>query len=105
MNITWKLVSIFSLFRFDADDLELQDEPLQVRIMDYDTYTANDAIGKVKVFLSYLAASPLQNYNGFQLSKLAALMGIRASDIKFLNKQDNFFTKHSLDLKLQHRYH
>ena len=25
----------------------LQDEPLQVRIMDYDTYSANDAIGKV----------------------------------------------------------
>ena len=29
------------------DDLELQDEPLQIRIMDYDTYSANDAIGKV----------------------------------------------------------
>ena len=27
----------------------LQDEPLQVRIMDYDTYSANDAIGKVCV--------------------------------------------------------
>ena len=34
-------------FRFDVDDLELQDEPLQIRIMDYDTYSANDAIGKV----------------------------------------------------------
>ena len=31
------------------DDLELQDEPLQIRIMDYDTYSANDAIGKVRV--------------------------------------------------------
>ena len=35
------------LCRFEADDLELQDEPLQVRIMDYDAYSANDAIGKV----------------------------------------------------------
>ena len=38
-----------TLFRFEADDLELQDEPLQVRIMDYDAYSANDAIGKVKI--------------------------------------------------------
>lgn len=29
------------------DDIELQDEPLQIRIMDHDTYSANDAIGKV----------------------------------------------------------
>ena len=35
------------ILRFEADDLELQDEPLQVRIMDYDAYSANDAIGKV----------------------------------------------------------
>lgn len=36
------------------DDEELQDEPLQIRIMDYDTYSANDAIGKV-----YLDLNPL----------------------------------------------
>lgn len=36
------------------DDLELQDEPLQIRLMDYDTYSANDAIGKV-----YLDLNPL----------------------------------------------
>jgi Ca2+-dependent lipid-binding protein len=36
------------------DDLELQDEPLQIRIMDHDTYSANDAIGKV-----YLDLNPL----------------------------------------------
>lgn len=29
------------------DDAELQDEPLQVRLMDHDTYSANDMIGKV----------------------------------------------------------
>lgn len=36
------------------EDAELQDEPLQIRIMDYDTYSANDAIGKV-----YLNLNPL----------------------------------------------
>ena len=32
-------------------DRDLQDEPLQIRIMDYDTYSANDAIGKGKMVL------------------------------------------------------
>ncbi|RWS03486.1 hypothetical protein B4U79_05423 [Dinothrombium tinctorium] len=41
-------------FRFEADDEELQDEPLQIRIMDYDTYSANDAIGKVYIDLNPL---------------------------------------------------
>lgn len=36
------------------EDAELQDEPLQIRLMDYDTYSANDAIGKV-----YLNLNPL----------------------------------------------
>ncbi|XP_064482437.1 C2 domain-containing protein 5-like isoform X3 [Ornithodoros turicata] len=37
-------------FRFEVEDEE--DEPLQIRIMDYDTYSANDAIGKVYIGLS-----------------------------------------------------
>eukprot|EP00090_Calanus_glacialis_P002820 TRINITY_DN12088_c0_g1_i1.p1 TRINITY_DN12088_c0_g1~~TRINITY_DN12088_c0_g1_i1.p1 ORF type:complete len:1008 (-),score=354.04 TRINITY_DN12088_c0_g1_i1:52-3075(-) len=41
-------------FKFEVDDLELQDEPLQIRIMDYDTYSANDAIGKVYIDLNPL---------------------------------------------------
>ncbi|XP_018327018.1 C2 domain-containing protein 5 isoform X4 [Agrilus planipennis] len=41
-------------YRFEVDDAELQDEPLQIRLMDYDTYSANDAIGKV-----YLDLNPL----------------------------------------------
>ncbi|XP_063241402.1 C2 domain-containing protein 5 isoform X3 [Bacillus rossius redtenbacheri] len=41
-------------YRFEVDDSELQDEPLQIRLMDYDTYSANDAIGKV-----YLDLNPL----------------------------------------------
>ncbi|KAK3931805.1 C2 domain-containing protein 5 [Frankliniella fusca] len=41
-------------YRFEVDDSELQDEPLQLRLMDHDTYSANDAIGKV-----YLDLNPL----------------------------------------------
>ncbi|XP_065165610.1 uncharacterized protein [Atheta coriaria] len=41
-------------YRFELDDAELQDEPLQIRLMDHDTYSANDAIGKV-----YLDLNPL----------------------------------------------
>lgn len=41
-------------FRFEADDEELQDEPLQIRIMDHDTVTAHDAIGKVNISLGPL---------------------------------------------------
>ncbi|XP_046752356.1 uncharacterized protein LOC124415097 isoform X2 [Diprion similis] len=41
-------------YRFEVDEAELQDEPLQIRLMDHDTYSANDAIGKV-----YLDLNPL----------------------------------------------
>ncbi|XP_014282647.1 C2 domain-containing protein 5 isoform X3 [Halyomorpha halys] len=41
-------------YKFEMEDAELQDEPLQIRLMDYDTYSANDAIGKV-----YLNLNPL----------------------------------------------
>jgi len=40
------------------DDAELQDEPLQIRLMDYDTYSANDAIGKVYLDLNPLLMPP-----------------------------------------------
>lgn len=32
----------------------IQDEPLLLRVMDYDTYSANDAIGKVSLSLNPL---------------------------------------------------
>ncbi|XP_022778318.1 C2 domain-containing protein 5-like [Stylophora pistillata] len=41
-------------FRFEAGDEEIQDEPLQIRIMDHDTVTAHDAIGKVNISLGPL---------------------------------------------------
>jgi len=40
------------------DDLELQDEPLQIRLMDHDTYSANDSIGKVYIDLNPLLTNP-----------------------------------------------
>lgn len=39
-----------------VDESELQDEPLQLRLMDHDTYSANDAIGKVVIGLAPLLA-------------------------------------------------
>jgi len=45
-------------FIFEIDDAELQDEPLQIRLMDYDTYSANDAIGKVYLDLNPLLVPP-----------------------------------------------
>uniref|UniRef100_A0A914X3U4 C2 domain-containing protein n=1 Tax=Plectus sambesii TaxID=2011161 RepID=A0A914X3U4_9BILA len=41
-------------FVFEAEDHELQDECLQLRIMDYDIYSANDSIGRV-----YFDVNPL----------------------------------------------
>lgn len=32
-----------------VDDEDLQDEPLQITVLDHDTYSANDAIGKVYI--------------------------------------------------------
>lgn len=46
-------------YRFEVDDAELQDEPLQIRLMDHDTYSANDAIGKVNISLNPLLLLPI----------------------------------------------
>lgn len=43
-----------------VDDADLQDEPLQIRIMDHDTYSANDAIGKVNISLNPLLLPSLE---------------------------------------------
>lgn len=45
-------------YKFEMEDADLQDEPLQIRIMDYDTYSANDAIGKVYLNLNPLLLPP-----------------------------------------------
>lgn len=81
------------------DDAELQDEPLQIRIMDYDTYSANDVIGKV-----YLSLNPLLIPNSIELKSRKSgkgsvmtgwipvydtLQGIRG-EINFIVKVDLF---------------
>lgn len=48
-------------YRFEVDESELQDEPLQLRLMDHDTYSANDAIGKVVISLAPLLAREINN--------------------------------------------
>nr|XP_037867858.1 C2 domain-containing protein 5 isoform X4 [Bombyx mori] len=48
-------------YRFEVDESELQDEPLQLRLMDHDTYSANDAIGKVVISLAPLLAREANN--------------------------------------------
>ncbi len=44
-------------------DADLQDEPLQVRVMDYDTYSANDLIGKVYFNLNPLLLNSTTNFH------------------------------------------
>ncbi|NXA71301.1 C2CD5 protein, partial [Thryothorus ludovicianus] len=44
-------------FKFEVDDEELQDEPLQITVLDHDTYSANDAIGKVYIDIDPLLYS------------------------------------------------
>ncbi|XP_074926019.1 C2 domain-containing protein 5 isoform X16 [Chelonoidis abingdonii] len=44
-------------FKFEVDDEDLQDEPLQITVLDHDTYSANDAIGKVYIDIDPLLYS------------------------------------------------
>ncbi|XP_060570762.1 C2 domain-containing protein 5-like [Ruditapes philippinarum] len=41
-------------FKFEVEDEVLQDEPLELRVLDHDTYSAHDAIGKVYIDLNPL---------------------------------------------------
>lgn len=54
-------------FRFEVDDEELQDELLHIRVMDYDTYSANDAIGKLTLSLNplLLQNNESKGFNGW----------------------------------------
>ena len=40
-------------FTFEADDDQLQDDLLQIKLFDKDTLSANDPIGKVGTFLQF----------------------------------------------------
>lgn len=45
------------LSSLQVDDEDLQDEPLQITVLDHDTYSANDAIGKVYIDIDPLLCS------------------------------------------------
>lgn len=45
------------LLALQVDDEDLQDEPLQITVLDHDTYSANDAIGKVYIDIDPLLCS------------------------------------------------
>eukprot|EP00794_Sanderia_malayensis_P010963 gene10963-12124_t len=64
-------------FKFEADDEELQDEPLQIKILDYDMYSAHDSIGKVSIGLSPLLLKNGTNEMGGWLPVYDTLHGIR----------------------------
>ena len=51
LNPTWDAAE---WFKFELDDDELQDEPLQVRVIDHDKISSHDVIGRV-----YIALGPL----------------------------------------------
>ncbi|XP_063617935.1 C2 domain-containing protein 5 isoform X3 [Cydia splendana] len=61
-------------YRFEVDESELQDEPLQLRLMDHDTYSANDAIGKVVISLAPLLARVANTKGGAAAPHGGAMM-------------------------------
>lgn len=48
-------------FIFEVEDEVLQDEPVEIRVLDYDTYSAHDTIGKVYIDLSPLLSKETPN--------------------------------------------
>lgn len=76
-------------FRFEVDDDVLQDEALQIRVMDYDTYSANDAIGKVCLNLNPLILhNDSKGFNGY-VPIYDTMQGIRG-EINFICKVELF---------------
>uniref|UniRef100_A0A3Q3G1R4 C2 calcium dependent domain containing 5 n=1 Tax=Labrus bergylta TaxID=56723 RepID=A0A3Q3G1R4_9LABR len=79
-------------FKFEVDDEDLQDEPLQVTVLDHDTYSANDAIGKVYIDIDPLlcteAASVISGWfpiydtiHGITLCVVSVLLSVIATSI------------------------
>ncbi|KAH9490613.1 C2 domain-containing protein 5, partial [Bulinus truncatus] len=48
-------------FKFEVDDEVLQDDPLDLKVLDYDTYSAHDTIGKVYIDLNPLLSRENSN--------------------------------------------
>ncbi|XP_053533777.1 C2 domain-containing protein 5 isoform X5 [Ictalurus punctatus] len=76
-------------FKFEVDDEDLQDEPLQITVLDHDTYSANDAIGKVYIDIDPLLCSEAATVISGWFPIYDTIHGIRG-EINVLVKVDLF---------------
>nr|XP_046206053.1 C2 domain-containing protein 5 isoform X5 [Oncorhynchus gorbuscha] len=76
-------------FKFEVDDEDLQDEPLQITVLDHDTYSANDAIGKVYIDIDPLLSSEAATVISGWFPIYDTIHGIRG-EINVLVKVDLF---------------
>ncbi|CAL8263571.1 unnamed protein product [Merluccius merluccius] len=85
LNPQWKS----EWFKFEVDDEDLQDEPLQITVLDHDTYSANDAIGKVYIDIDPLLCSEAASVISGWFPIYDTIHGIRG-EINVLVKVDLF---------------
>uniref|UniRef100_A0A4W5QIJ8 C2 domain-containing protein 5 n=1 Tax=Hucho hucho TaxID=62062 RepID=A0A4W5QIJ8_9TELE len=76
-------------FKFEVDDEDLQDEPLQITVLDHDTYSANDAIGKVYIDIDPLLSCEAATVISGWFPIYDTIHGIRG-EINVLVKVDLF---------------
>ncbi|KAJ8373472.1 hypothetical protein SKAU_G00040520 [Synaphobranchus kaupii] len=76
-------------FKFEVDDEDLQDEPLQITVLDHDTYSANDAIGKVYIDIDPLLSNEAATVISGWFPIYDTIHGIRG-EINILVKVDLF---------------
>ncbi|XP_034032491.1 C2 domain-containing protein 5 isoform X12 [Thalassophryne amazonica] len=76
-------------FKFEVDDEDLQDEPLQITVLDHDTYSANDAIGKVYIDIDPLLCSEAASVISGWLPIYDTIHGIRG-EINIIVKVELF---------------
>ncbi|KAJ8245625.1 hypothetical protein GJAV_G00272750 [Gymnothorax javanicus] len=76
-------------FKFEVDDEDLQDEPLQITVLDHDTYSANDAIGKVYIDIDPLLCNEAATVISGWFPIYDTIHGIRG-EINVLVKVDLF---------------
>ncbi|XP_029638559.1 C2 domain-containing protein 5 isoform X4 [Octopus sinensis] len=76
-------------FKFEVEDEALQDEPLILRVLDYDTYSAHDSIGKVYIDLNPLLIKNNPSLINGWFPIYDTMRGIRG-ELNFIVKVDLF---------------
>lgn len=76
-------------FKFEVEDEALQDEPLILRVLDYDTYSAHDSIGKVYIDLNPLLIKNNPSVINGWFPIYDTMRGIRG-ELNFIVKVDLF---------------